>query len=146
MLYVYYTEFDDSLVEQALVVGSVQMTTHFSLKGGLLVNDFTVYDTAALTITYTNDVYIPQNTEFRFVLPSAVYSFSFVGNISINGVNVTNATFDQSFAGGKTGQVTIRQPISPGTQWQIPLLVTMPNIAGDYPSITFQLMNSSVVY
>ncbi len=122
------------------------MTKHFSFKGGLLNNDFIVYDMASLTITYTNDVYIPENTALQFVLPSAVYSFDFVGNISINTVNVTNATFDKSFAGGLTGQVTIRQSISPGTLWQIPLLVRMPNIAGDCPSITFMLMNSTQVY
>lgn len=122
------------------------MTKHFSFRGGLLTNDFIVYELATLTITFTNDVYIPENTALQFVLPSAVYSLDFVGNISINTVNVTNATYDKSFAGGKTGQVTIRQNISPGTLWQIPLLVRMPNIAGDYPSITFKLMNSTQVY
>ena len=79
------------------------MTKHFSFRGGLLKNDFIVYELATLTITYTNDVYIPENTALQFVLPSAVYSFDFVGNISINTVNVTNATYDKSFAGGKTG-------------------------------------------
>lgn len=122
------------------------MTTHYSIRGGLVGNDFVVYDVAQVVMGYVNDVDIPENTALRFVLPAAVYSFTFVGNISINGINITNATFDQSFPGGKTGQVTIRQPIPPGTQWQIPLLVTMPNIAGDYPSITFQLMNSSIIY
>jgi hypothetical protein len=145
-LEVYYNQLDDSLVEQAAIIGNVQMTRHYSLKGSLPTNDFTVYSLATVTISYINDVYIPTNTAFKFILPTAVYSFDFVGNISINTVNVTNATFDKNFAGGKTGQLTIKQDISPGTVWLIPIIVKMPYIVGEYPSITFKLMNSTVVY
>ncbi len=122
------------------------MSRHYSFKGSLVTNDFTVYSLATVTISYTNDVYIPTNTALQFILPTSVYSFDFTSNITINGVNVTNATFDKNFSGGKTGQVTIKQDITPGTVWQIPIIVRMPYIVGDYPSITFKLMNSTVVY
>lgn len=86
------------------------------------------------------------NTALRFVLPSAVYSFDFGGSISINNVPVTNSTLDRNFPGGKTGQITVRQIVPPGSTWSIPLTVRMPHITGDYPSITFKLMDSTRTY
>lgn len=61
-------------------------------------------------------------------------------------MDVTNATLDKNFAGGKTGQITIKQNIDSGTVWSIPLVVKMPAICGDYPSITFKVFKSSVTY
>jgi hypothetical protein len=61
-LEIYYTELDDSLVEKASIFGNIMMTKHYSLKASLVTNDFFVYESASLTISYTNDVYIPINS------------------------------------------------------------------------------------
>ena len=119
----YYTEFDDSLVAKAEIFGSITMTKHISFKASLLNPDFKVYESAALMISYTNDVYIPENSILEFILPPGVILFDFTGKITINSVDVLNATLDKNFAGGLTGQITLKQDIAPSTVWGIPLVV-----------------------
>lgn len=59
---------------------------------------------------------------------------------------MTNATLNKITPGGKIGQITIKQDISPGTVWGIPLSVKMPPICGDYPTITLQISKSGITY
>ena len=61
-------------------------------------------------------------------------------------MDVINATLDKNFPGGLTGQVTVKQDISPNTVWGIPLQVKTPIICADYPSITFKIMKAGVTY
>ena len=51
-----------------------------------------------------------------------------------------------NFAGGLTGQVTVKQDIDPNTEWGIPLQVKTPIICGDYPSIKFKIIKAGVTY
>jgi hypothetical protein len=82
----------------------------------------------------------------EFILPPGVISFDFTGKITINFLDVLNATLDKNFPGGLTGRVTVKQDIAPSTVWGIPLMVKTPIICGDYSSITFKVMKSGVTY
>lgn len=69
-------------------------------------------------------------------------SFDFLGTINIAAVAIAVNNYAKDIS-GKTLQIYLSQDIIPSTVWSIPVVVQMPAIQGNYPSILLKVVKDS---
>ena len=91
-----------------------------------------------MTISYKNDVILPDSSIFTIQLPSKIYAFDFLGVIKIAGITVNLNSYPKDLT-LKTITFTTSGIILPSSIILIPMTITMPTIVGSYPSITISI-------